>query len=74
VKRVPPAIAVSLWHAAHPEGTPVTVTLDGGRRVATRTRSRAAVLSDRSAVVWLAGLSGCHALDRVTPRAAEAVR
>jgi hypothetical protein len=72
MKRVPPAIAVSHWNAAHPEGTPVTVTLDNGRRVATRTRSRAAVLSNYSAVIWLAGRSGCYALDRVTPRETEA--
>lgn len=67
MKRVPPAIAVSQWNAAHPEGTPVTVTLDSGRRVETRTRSRAAVLGNHTAVVWLAGITGCYALERVTP-------
>ena len=35
--------------------------------VTTRTRSEAQVLSGHSAVIWLDGVSGCYALDCVTP-------
>jgi hypothetical protein len=57
------------WNAAHPIGTPVTVTVDSGRTFSTSTRSRAQVLSGHTAVIWLAGISGCYALERVQQRA-----
>ena len=59
------------WNARYPIGTPVHVRRDRGC-YDTTTRSHAQVLSNHSAVVWLASISGCYALDRVTPRVAEA--
>jgi hypothetical protein len=52
------------WNALHPVGTAVELTKDAGV-VTTKTRSAAEVLSGHSAVVWLEGVSGCYALERV---------
>jgi hypothetical protein len=65
-------LAAAVWNSAHPVGTPVTVRLDNGRTHATKTRSRAAIIGDHSAVIWLEGMSGCYALERVTPAPCEA--
>jgi hypothetical protein len=59
---------VARWNALYPADTPVIVKLDNGREIHTKTRSHAQVLSGHSAVVWLAGISGCYDLSRVTPR------
>lgn len=56
---------VELWNQAHPPGTPVVVTRDNGTEVQTRTRSQAELLGGHTPVVWLLGLTGCHALERV---------
>lgn len=53
------------WNAAHPVGTPVVLRTDTRGDIPTKTRSAAEVLSGHSAVVWLDGVSGCYALDRV---------
>lgn len=63
--------ACMLWNAAHPIGTDVTVRLDGGDRFATKTRSAAHMLSGHSAVIWLEGISGCYALERVMALAGQ---
>jgi len=42
--------------------------------VETKTRSEAQVLSGHSAVIWLDGVSGCYALDCVTPIEATAAQ
>lgn len=57
---------VDAWNAAHAVGTYVTLHKDGGEVIATRTLSRAEVLSGHTAVIWLEGVSGCYDLTRVT--------
>lgn len=56
---------VDQWNARHNEGTPVRVKLDGGKVIETKTASQATVLGGHSAVIWLEGISGCYALERV---------
>jgi hypothetical protein len=68
-----PCAAVKAWNDRHVIGEAVRVRLDDGREVETTTRSRATVLGGR-AVVWLAGFSGCHLLDRVTAIEQDAKR
>ncbi len=46
-------------------GTKVRVTRDNGDVVETTTRSAAHVLSGHSAVIFVDGISGCYALERV---------
>lgn len=60
-----PDLLVSDWNTRHQVGTDVTVTLDDGAKVKTKTRSYAWVLSGHSAVVMLEGFNGCYRLDRV---------
>ncbi len=52
------------WNQMHPVPTPVLVRLDSGDVRLTETRSAAEVLSG-TAVIWLKGIVGCYALDRV---------
>jgi hypothetical protein len=54
------------WNEKNPVGTRVILKKDAGVEVHTKTRSIASVLSGHSAVIWLEGVSGCYALDRVT--------
>ncbi len=56
--------AVAKW--THPVGTRVKVRRDNGDTLETVTRSVAWVMCD-SAVVMVDGISGCYALERVTP-------
>lgn len=58
---------VEAWNAAHEPGVSVTVTLDNRQPFATRTRSKAELLSGHTAVVWLEGVSGCYLLERCNP-------
>lgn len=53
------------WNDKHPVGAKVTVQMDSGEIRETVTRSAAEALSGHSAVIWLAGISGCYLLDRV---------
>ena len=48
-------------------GDKVRVRKDNGTSVETTTQSLAEVLSGHTPVIVLAGISGCYALDRVTP-------
>ncbi|WP_249936288.1 hypothetical protein [Janthinobacterium lividum] len=50
----------------HQVGAAVSVELDGGDVRETVTVSEAQVLSGHTAVIWLDGISGCYALERVT--------
>lgn len=59
------------WNAAHPVGTPVILTKDGGEHMHTKTRSKAEVLNGHSAVIWLEGVRGCYLLNRVIPNEAS---
>jgi hypothetical protein len=61
------AEAVAAWNARFPVDTPVVTKLPNGRLWATKTRARAQLLSDGTAVVWLAGRLGSFALDHVQP-------
>jgi hypothetical protein len=54
------------FNAANQVGAAVTVQLDSGEVRETVTTSEAQVLSGHTAVIWLMGVSGCYALDRVT--------
>ncbi|WP_217446575.1 hypothetical protein [Myxococcus sp. CA040A] len=56
--------AVAAWK--HPIGTPVVVKRDNGQELTTKTRSGAELLGGHSAVIWLDGISGCYALERVS--------
>ena len=58
--------ACDKFNAAHQVGAAVSVELDSGEVRETVTTSEAQVLSGHSAVIWLAGISGCYDLDRVT--------
>lgn len=62
------------WNTRHPIGTPVVVKRDGGQTISTRTRSAAQVLGGHTAVIWVEGISGCYALDRVSALRAETQR
>lgn len=53
------------WNAANPVGCNVVLTKDNGEQFPTKTRTDAHVLSGHSAVIWLNGVRGCYALDRV---------
>ena len=57
--------AIAAWNDAYPVGQRVRVLKDGGATIETTTRSMASVMCC-SAVIWLDGISGCYALDRVT--------
>lgn len=48
-----------------PVGTAVRVTMDDGTARNTKTRSAAQMLGDHTAVIWLDGITGCYALERV---------
>lgn len=67
-KRPNPQAAVDAWNARHPVGTPVTLRKDGGEIVEGVTTCAAYVLSGHSAVIFVSGVRGCYALDRVTPK------
>lgn len=62
--------AVADWNAAHAVGIEVIVTKDRGEQIRTRTHSVARLLSGHTAVIWLDGISGCYALERVRPASA----
>ena len=60
--------AVANWNAAHPVGTAVVVTKDRGKQVNTKTRSEAQIGGGGVvAVIFLEGISGYYALERVRP-------
>ncbi len=58
-------LQVENWNLKHPVGTEVTVELDSGEIRATKTRSKAQMLSGHTAVIWLEGITGCYLLSRV---------
>lgn len=66
--------ACDSFNAANQVGAKVTVMLDGkDEPFETVTTSEAQVLSGHTVVIWLANVSGCYLLDRVTPMAHAAV-
>lgn len=55
------------WNAKHPVGTEVEVLKDNGTIERTKTRSKAYVMSEHTAVIFLDGISGCYLLSRCRP-------
>lgn len=55
-----------IWNEKHPVGTDVSVVKDDGTPFISRTDSEAYMLSGHTAVIHVAGISGCYLLDRVT--------
>ena len=58
---------VERWNHRVKVGAPVTYRRDDGTKVETKTRSPAEVLGNHTPVIWLDGIHGCVALDRVCP-------
>lgn len=56
------------WNGQNVKGVPVYYRKDDGRDVPTATRSEAYVLSGHTAVIFVDGISGCVALERVRVR------
>lgn len=56
-----------MWNHTMEEGQWVEVTRDDGSVIVTRTRSSAHLLGGHTAVIWLEGISGAHALYRCKP-------
>ncbi len=56
---------VDTWNKRCSVGQKVLVLRDMGETTLTHTRSEAQVLSGHTAVIWLEGITGCYALDRV---------
>jgi hypothetical protein len=57
---------VDSFNAACPIGTRVNVRMDNGDIKTTTVSNPASVLGGHTPVAWLAGISGCFALDRVS--------
>ncbi|MGE5353997.1 MAG: hypothetical protein ACM3P0_18060 [Acidobacteriota bacterium] len=55
---------VTEWNNKYSIGQSVTVKLDNGSKVLTKTTSEASVMSCQ-AVIWLEGIKGCYSLHRV---------
>ena len=61
---------VENWNRTMPSvGVKVVYRNDDGTLVMTTTKSAAELLGGHTAVIWLDGISGCVALDRVTRKA-----
>lgn len=56
---------VDVFNASVPVGSRVTVRMDNGQVLATRTRRPARLANNGLPVVWLAGIAGFYRLDRV---------
>ncbi len=54
------------WNAAHPVGTEVSVLLDNGSKLRTKTVGPASLLGGHTAVCWFENISGAYRLDRCT--------
>lgn len=54
------------WNKANPIGTKVTVRLDSGVPFETKTKREAYLLGGHTKVVFVDGISGAYALNRVT--------
>lgn len=66
-----PQSKVDRWNSMMPVGAQVVYRKDDGSKVVTKTRTEAQVLSGHTAVVWLDGVSGCVAIECVTPDASR---
>ncbi len=61
------AAKVEAFNRRYQVGQQVMLRKDDQTTVNTKTRTAAKVLGGHSAVIWVEGISGCYALDRVTP-------
>lgn len=59
---------VDAWNANYAPGQAVNLVKDDGSIFPTRASSPARVLGGHSAVIWVDGIAGCYALERVTVR------
>lgn len=66
-KKRDPQKACDQWNAIAYVGMPVNYRNDLRETKETKTRTAASVLGGHSAVIWLEGVGGCVALDRVHP-------
>lgn len=57
-------VIADTWNAAHEVGCDVEVTKDDGSKLTTITRATAGVVGC-AAVIWVVGIVGCYALERV---------
>ena len=58
---------VSDWNRKYLPGQKVIVRLDSDTEKETTTRTNAELLGGHTPAIWLNGITGCYALDRVTP-------
>jgi len=56
---------VDVFNEKHPIGSPVVVIKDFGEKIMATVRHPAEVMGGHTAVVWLDGISGAYALNRV---------
>lgn len=61
------AFQVENWNLKYPVGTPVTLRLDSGNILMTRTRYPAYLAHSGHAVCFFEGVTGYYLLDRATP-------
>ncbi|GAB63083.1 MAG: hypothetical protein DWB56_06820 [Candidatus Jettenia sp.] len=64
-KQKSPQKIIDDWNRNNPLGTVVDLILDNGKVKRTKTRSMAELLSGYRPVIWLDGVTGCYALERV---------
>jgi hypothetical protein len=57
-------LLLAKWEGV-PAGTDVVVRKDNGEELRTKTRSSAQMLGGHTPVIWVEGITGCYALDRV---------
>jgi len=57
---------VDAWNAVHQVGTEVSVLLDNGSKLRTKTIAPASLLGGHTAVAWLENMRGCFRLDSCT--------
>ena len=58
---------VENWNRKFIPGQKVKVKLDSGTEKVTTTKTNAELLGGHTPAIFLEGISGCYALDRVTP-------
>jgi hypothetical protein len=60
------------WNSLYTEGTEVTLVLDDGRMIETKTRSEAWATGSGTPIVLVEGKSGGYVLNRVLPKSSAA--
>lgn len=57
---------VESWNHEHPVGSKVVIVRDNGETLETTVTHEAQLLGGHSPVAWVAGISGCHDIGRIT--------